>query len=244
MTYRDRPGLPRRCRRPGRRVGGSALTVTVLLSSLLGCAPAAGPPGVDPAPPPAASSAPRPGLQPCAASTRDLGVHETYRLGVREDARLCAVIGFASSGSESTPGSEFYVKGARQEVIVRSQASEEFARLVQQAERLGVPLSAASSFRTHQHQKRLCREDAACRQGDHLLVAPPGWSNHQSGLAVDVVGTRVVGTQTCGQGRARDLGSPIWRFMEKHGRALGLLQYAAESWHWESRQGAVGRGRC
>jgi hypothetical protein len=163
---------------------------------------------------------------------------------VRERARLCAVIGFSSSGSESSPGSEFYLKGARREVIVRSQASDEFVRLVHRAERVGVPLSAASSFRTHRHQKQLCRENAACRRGDHLLVAPPGWSNHQTGLAVDVVGTRVVGARTCGRGRALDPNSPIWRFMEKQGRALGLVQYAAESWHWESRQAAAGVDRC
>ena len=163
---------------------------------------------------------------------------------MRERARLCAVIGFPSSGSESTPSSEFYVRGARREVVVQSRAADQFVRLVRRAERAGVPLSAASSFRTHRHQKELCREDAACRRGNHLLVAPPGWSNHQSGLAVDVVGTRVVGAQSCGTGRARDPESPVWRFLEKQGRALGLVQYAAESWHWESRRAAGGVDRC
>jgi hypothetical protein len=168
----------------------------------------------------------------------------TYQLGVRERARLCAIRGFPSSGSESTAGDTYYVDGARGDVIVQTQAVRDFIRLLRRADRQGVALSAASSFRTHRHQQELCREDLACRRGNYLLVAPAGWSNHQSGLAVDMVGTRVVGARSCGTGRARDPDSPVWRFMEQQGRALGLRQYAAESWHWESQLSPHSADRC
>lgn len=154
--------------------------------------------------------------------------------------RLCAVPGLPSRDEESTPGSRFHVAGADGEALVASTISDAVLRLVRQAAARGIALAVSSSFRTHRHQTALCRENAACAAGDHTYVAPPGWSNHQAGLAIDVEGTYATGGRTCRQ-RATDPTNPVWRFLEREARELGFRQYAVESWHWEVSRTA---GRC
>ncbi|QIK66242.1 hypothetical protein G7072_07685 [Nocardioides sp. HDW12B] len=105
----------------------------------------------------------------------------------------------------------------------------------------GVPLFANSAFRSRERQRDLCRADADCRQGDHTYIAPPGYSNHQLGVAVDFAGTYATGGTTCGRRRATDPGSRVWRFLEREASAVGLQQYSAESWHWDAFSGA---SRC
>lgn len=169
---------------------------------------------------------------PCFGRTVDVGLHAGYIAGQRTQVRLCAVPGLPSDDEESTPGSPHYVVGADRRAVVSSTISESTWRLVRAAARLDVTLSVSSSFRTHQHQRTLCRQDGLCSSGDYTLVAPPGFSNHQAGVALDFDGTHVVGAQTCRE-RARDPRSAVWRFLNTRGRALGFRQYAAESWHWE-----------
>jgi len=172
---------------------------------------------------------------PCHPRTDDVGLHEVYVEGRRQVRRLCAVHGFPSDDAESRPGSPYYVDGAEGRVIVASTISQGVVRLVAAARRHGVVLAATSSFRTHRHQRDICRSNAACREGDFTFVAPPGWSHHQSGTAIDLRGTFVRGEQSCAPGRrAVDPASPVWRFLEDNARRFGLRQYAAESWHWDA----------
>lgn len=179
-------------------------------------------------------SGPPPGRAPCHRGTRDLGLHRVHEEGAASRARLCAVPGFTSSDDESTPGDPYYVRGAKGQVIVHTDISGPTLRLFRFAATKGLRLQAASSFRTHAHQRATCRANEECREGDHTLVAPPGWSYHQTGLAIDVIGTYVEGRQSCGRGRAVDPGSEVWSFMERHARDFGFRQYAAESWHWDA----------
>ncbi len=101
------------------------------------------------------------------------------------------------------------------------------------ARRHDVRLRATSSFRTGQHQRHLCSENAACRHGDYTYVAPPGYSNHQLGAAIDFAGTRVEGSRSCTRGRATDPQSRTWDFLRRYAHRFGYRQYAAESWHWD-----------
>jgi predicted small secreted protein len=215
------------------------VVIALLLSSVLlsGCDATRDALGAGDAASPEATRSPAgppPGRAPCHRGTRDLGLHRVYDEGSPHQARLCAVPGFTSSDDESTPGDPYYVRGAKGRVIVHTDISRQTLQLFRFAARNGIHLQAASSFRTHRHQRATCRQNEECRSGDHTFVAPPGWSHHQTGTAIDVIGTYVEGTQSCGRGRARDPGSEVWAFMEKHARDFGFRQYAAESWHWDA----------
>ncbi|UMG91846.1 D-alanyl-D-alanine carboxypeptidase family protein [Nocardioides sp. TF02-7] len=176
----------------------------------------------------------------CAPGTRDVGVRAGYVDGRRVAVRLCAVPHLPSSGAESTASSRYHVPGARGRAVVNARISGAVRALVEAARREGLRLSANSSFRTMRHQRDLCREDPGCRRGDHTLVAPPGHSQHQLGVAVDFSGTRVTGGRSCDR-RAEDPASRVWRFLRRHAARFGFRQYAAESWHWDALSAP---GRC
>jgi hypothetical protein len=174
----------------------------------------------------------------CAPGTRDVGVHAAYVDGRQLQARLCAVPGLPSSGVESVAESGYYVVGARGQAIVNARVSGAVLALVRAVRRQGLSLTANSSFRTMGHQRDLCRRDAGCLTGDYTLVAPPGRSQHQLGVALDIGGTRVAGARSCGPGRAMDPSSTVWRFLRREAGEFGLRQYAAESWHWDALPGS------
>ena len=178
---------------------------------------------------------------PCARGTADLGTHRGFVRGEPVSVRLCRVRGFPSTSPESVPGSTFYVPGARGDVIVNARVSAVVLALVKAARDSGLDLSATSSFRTARHQRGLCRSDPACLDGEYTYVAPPGWSNHQLGVAIDFAGTDVRGGRSCVRNRAIDRRSRVWRFLEHRARRFGFQQYAAESWHWDA---AMGHSRC
>ncbi len=177
---------------------------------------------------------------PCAAGTRDLGVRLAYAAGRKIPARLCAVTGLTSTSEESRRGSKYFVNGADGDAIVNARVSGAFAGLFRTAQNSGIRLTAASSFRTMEHQQALCQENALCRKGDYTFVAKPGTSLHQLGAAIDFAGTSRKGGSTCAT-RATDSGSPTWRFLDRNARRFGIKQYAPESWHWDALQAS---NRC
>lgn len=176
----------------------------------------------------------------CVQGTRDLGVHAAYVDGRGAAVRLCAVPGLPSTGTESSRGNAYYVPRSRGEAIVNVRVSGAVRALVRAARREGINLSATSSFRTMRHQRDLCKMDVGCRAGDYTLVAPPGWSQHQLGVAIDFSGTGVTGTRSCGR-PATDATSRVWQFLRRHAGQYGFRQYAAESWHWDALPGPA---RC
>lgn len=176
----------------------------------------------------------------CARGTRDIGVHAGYADGRVASVRLCAIAELPSTGAESSPGSAYYVPRARGEAIVNVRVSGAVRALVRAARRDGIQLSATSSFRTMRHQRDLCTGDDGCRAGEYTLVARPGWSQHQLGVAVDFSGTSVTGSRSCRR-PAKDPESRVWQFLRRHASAYGFRQYAAESWHWDALPGP---GRC
>lgn len=169
----------------------------------------------------------------CTPGTRDLGARAAYVDGRRVSVRLCAIPELASSGAESSPRSEYYIRGARGQAVVNARVSGATQALVRAADRRGIRLSATSSFRTMRHQRHLCSEDPGCRSGNYTLVAPPGHSQHQLGVAIDFAGTRVTADGSCDR-RAEDRTNPVWQFLRRHASRFGFRQYAAESWHWDA----------
>lgn len=160
----------------------------------------------------------------CAPGTRNIGIRDAYYQGRLMKARLCAIPGFRSSSLASAPGSRFYVSGANGEVIVSSRVSRAVLAMFLAARADGVTLRATSSFRTREHQLAMCPCDGAD-------VAQPGYSPHQSGVAIDFADAGGTGGHTCPT-RAR-AATPTWRWLDANARFYGYYQYAYEAWHWD-----------
>jgi D-alanyl-D-alanine carboxypeptidase len=117
-------------------------------------------------------------------------------------------------------------------------AAEAWQRLASAATREGVGLTLISGFRSYAHQRDLVRRKLAA--GEPLedvlrVLAPPGYSEHHTGCAVDVGSP---GAEVLGPGFAR---SPAFVWLAEHGpRQRWRLSYPAgnvsgyiyEPWHW------------
>jgi hypothetical protein len=98
-------------------------------------------------------------------------------------------------------------------VEVRTAAA--FERMRAAASRAGIAVRSVRGFRTMDHQRALY---AACRAGRGNLAALPGFSNHQSGHALDLNVT----------------GPGVLRWLERHARDFGFRRTVpTETWHWE-----------
>lgn len=89
-----------------------------------------------------------------------------------------------------------------------------FRRMAAHARRDGVALAIRSGFRSHARQQELYR---AYRQGWGNKAARPGFSNHESGRALDI-----------------DMDGGVRAWMAKHAKRYGFKQAVrGEPWHWE-----------
>ena len=83
------------------------------------------------------------------------------------------------------------------------------------ARRAGVSLRVVSGFRTMTEQRRLYN---LYRAGQGNLAAPPGYSNHQSGHALDL----------------NTSASGVYSWLSRHASAYGFRRTVpSEKWHWE-----------
>lgn len=177
----------------------------------------------------------------CAPGTSSLGVRTGYYDGKPIRIRLCAVRGFRSAAPESTPGTDYYIRGSRGNVIVNARVSRAVLALFKFVRTRGLTLTANSSYRSMRYQRVLCADDRDCRHGNYVYVARPGWSNHQLGVAIDFAGIYGTGGRSCAGSRAIDLASPSWQMLNHYAHRFGFRQYAAESWHWDA---LTGPDRC
>jgi LAS superfamily LD-carboxypeptidase LdcB len=93
-----------------------------------------------------------------------------------------------------------------------------YLRMKRAARNRGVYLWINSGFRTMAQQRYLynCYRTKRCNGGN--LAAPPGYSNHQSGHALDL--------NTSARG--------VYSFLKYHGGAYGFRRTVpSEIWHWE-----------
>jgi LAS superfamily LD-carboxypeptidase LdcB len=91
--------------------------------------------------------------------------------------------------------------------------------MAQAAQKDGVNLSADSCYRTMANQQTLWVKYGM----DPVRVARPGYSNHQMGIAMDIIGA--------GDGPAPGSGA-IWNWLTKNADKFGYKNYPAEAWHW------------
>jgi peptidoglycan hydrolase-like protein with peptidoglycan-binding domain len=99
---------------------------------------------------------------------------------------------------------------------LRADAAKALKKMYAAAKRAGITLSSTSGFRTMAEQKVLW--DRFGR--DPVRVAPPGFSNHQNGIAMDIGG---IG----GRGTAAD------RWLMANCHRFGFKNYAPEFWHYD-----------
>lgn len=93
-----------------------------------------------------------------------------------------------------------------------------FARMEAAAAGYGVELEIVSGFRTMSEQERLYDCYINCKCNNCNLAAMPGFSNHQSGRALDL------NTRTPG----------VHDWLVAHAGAYGFRStIASEPWHWE-----------
>lgn len=100
---------------------------------------------------------------------------------------------------------------------MRRDAGMAFLAMQQQATIDGCPLAVDSAFRTQSEQQVLYD---AYKAGKGALAAPPGYSNHQGGVAVDVDTTNGTNKQ--------------FRWLNAHAFVYGFRRtVSSEPWHWE-----------
>lgn len=102
-------------------------------------------------------------------------------------------------------------------VVVEVGTARAFVAMRDAADKDGVYLQVWSGFRSHEHQARLY-EDWKAGLGNP--AARPGYSNHQSGRALDI----------------NLLGVPreTYAWLVKHASRFGFRRTVAkEPWHWE-----------
>jgi len=93
----------------------------------------------------------------------------------------------------------------------------------------GVNITIVSGFRTYDEQEYLYNCYINCNCNNCNLAASPGYSNHQSGHALDL------NTST----------ASVLNWLNAHGAAYGFERTVAnENWHWEWWGGGPGGGPC
>jgi hypothetical protein len=222
------------------------LPLLAALTLILGCTATSGTAYADPAPERSAASSvfSDSTMVRCASGTTDLGVHDGYRRGGKIRIRLCAVNNLTGTVGESVPSSPYYIKGANGHAVVNSRVSGAVQAMVRDMRAAGLSPSAFSSYRSMSHQQDNCDGNARCRGGNHQLLAQPGWSNHQMGLAIDFQMPHTKAPEehpgaTCAA-PASSPNNAVWKWLHAHAGHYGLKQYKGEAWHWE----AAGANSC
>lgn len=102
--------------------------------------------------------------------------------------------------------------------LVEVNTARAYLRMRSAARKSGAYLYINSGFRTMAQQRYLygCYKSKRCNGGN--LAAPPGYSNHQSGKALDL--------NTSARG--------VYSFLASRGRNYGFRRTVpSEAWHWE-----------
>jgi len=101
--------------------------------------------------------------------------------------------------------------------------------MAQAAAKAGVNLKVVSGFRSMAEQTYLYNCYINCNCNNCNLAAKPGYSNHQSGHAVDL------NTSSSG----------VYSWLSKHAGTYGFKRTVpSEAWHWEWWGGGPGGGPC
>lgn len=100
---------------------------------------------------------------------------------------------------------------------LRDDAAQAWFALLAAAKRAGFNLTVNSAFRDNSQQTYLYN---LYKTGKGNLAAPPGWSNHQMGTAIDIGGVGGFGT-------------PAFNWLASNAPSFGFKNdVSTEFWHW------------
>lgn len=109
---------------------------------------------------------------------------------------------------------------------VEVNTAKAYKRMAAAAAKDGVYLQINSGFRTHERQAELYQcwvnRVPGCNPAN-----PPGYSNHQNGLALDLNTSGV--SQSVGTGT-------VYNWLARNAGRFGFSRIASEHWHWEYRR--------
>jgi hypothetical protein len=163
------------------------------------------------------------------ASSNDDG--ETSPTGVATSGEALSTISCAASSANG------YRNGSEETITVvtvdgkpvEEHTADAYYVMAQAAARDGVNLHIVSGFRTMQEQQYLYHCYTSCSCNGCNLAARPGYSNHQSGHALDL------NTSAAG----------VYSWLEAHAHSFGFARTVpSEMWHWEWWGGGPGGGPC
>jgi LAS superfamily LD-carboxypeptidase LdcB len=104
--------------------------------------------------------------------------------------------------------------------FMRVDAANAFLRLQAAAKAAGFDLPAVSGFRSMEQQQSLYQR---WLNGTGNLAAKPGFSNHQSGISVDI-------------GNVGSFTTPAYRWLAANAGRFGFVNdVTGEHWHWTFR---------
>jgi LAS superfamily LD-carboxypeptidase LdcB len=143
--------------------------------------------------------------------------------GLVRVAWFCSVLWCALLGTADARTATGYSHGIKKriEVVAIGDAEVEvntaraFRTMAKAARKAGIELVIRSGFRSHEKQKQLYKE---YRRGWGNLAARPGYSNHQSGRALDIY--------------IDDYN--VYEWLRHHAGKFGFKRTVKrEAWHWE-----------
>lgn len=115
--------------------------------------------------------------------------------------------------------------------IVDVRVARDFLRMQADAKRDGVVIKINSGFRLPEEQ-----EYFYCKflNGTGNKAARPGFSNHQSGVALDLNTSGRPNDRSLRRKTGVSVGQgPVWEWLNKNGGKYGFRQIKIEHWHWE-----------
>lgn len=149
----------------------------------------------------------------CAAGMTKVEDTQTYVKGVPTDSTICSYDKFPSTGSEDGGVARF-----------SADVSAKVKEMVDAAAAGGVQLQASSTFRSNAKQEQIynCFANNVCEPGESYPdAAEPGFSNHQSGSALDFSN-----------------GSASWNWMKSNADGYGFKWFGGgDPVHWSTTGG-------
>ncbi|MCB9641621.1 MAG: peptidoglycan-binding protein [Myxococcales bacterium] len=138
-------------------------------------------------------------------------------------------------GLGATQNTTGYVNGRARNIQVAKvegklaevDTAKAYLRMKQAAARDGVHLQINSGFRTMEQQRYLYNGWINRKPGFNP-AAKPGYSNHQSGVALDL--------NTQGVSRSQGTGK-VYNWLAKNAHKYGFKRIPIEHWHWEYQPG-------
>jgi LAS superfamily LD-carboxypeptidase LdcB len=118
-------------------------------------------------------------------------------------------------------------------IYVRRETRDAFVRMAEAARKDSVELITDSGFRSASFQRKIIRRrlaEGASFEEVVRFAAPPGYSEHETGLVVDLVPSE-----------ARFAHTPIYEWLTQHAQTYGFVESLPEdstgeafweSWHW------------